>query len=43
MDAGPGASVAELVDARDWHSLGLLQIILCMPCGFDSRLVLCQP
>ena len=43
MDAGPGASVAELVDARDSHSLGLLQTQLCMPCGFDSRLGHHQP
>ena len=43
MDASPGASVAELVDARDSHSLGLLQTQLCMPCGFDSRLGHHQP
>ena len=43
MDAGPGASVAELVDAGDWHSPGLLQAQPCMPCGFDSRLGHQQP
>ena len=38
VDASPGASVAELVDAGDSHSPGTLQVLPCMPCGFDSRL-----
>ena len=37
LDAGPGASVAELVDAGDWQSPGGCSTG-CMPCGFDSRL-----
>ena len=43
LGADPGASVAELVDAGDSHSPGMLQVQACMPCGFDSRLGHHQP
>ena len=43
LGADPGASVAELLDAGDSHSPGMLQVQARMPCGFDSRLGHHQP